>query len=262
MIQGDHACLRMGDANVGMTRKDDQMFYITGVIVNAPIAARSSVYAMATEAQISPSVVSDDEEEDVDSKTSDDNQDEDEADDGSNAEQKQKATTEGIKTINIMEAHYKYNHCSEALLKKTLIYYGLKSTGKLLTCHGCMTAKGRRVNIPKKDLARATKPAQRLQLDLSGPFFATTAGSKYWLKIMCQFSRKCFDYFLREKSEVVFKFEHLLDLLTAANFTVEFLRCDDAGEHQAVETLCEKRGVTILLGRIHPNVTALWNDDS
>ena len=144
-----------------------------------------------------------------------------------------------------MDAHYKYNHCSEAILKKTLKYYGLKPTGKMLTCNGCMIAKGRRVGIPKIDLAKATKPAQRLQLDLSGPFFATTAGSRYWLKIMCQFSRKCFDYFIREKNEVVTKFEHLIDLLTAANFTVEYLRCDDAGEHQAVETLCEKRGIKI-----------------
>jgi hypothetical protein len=108
-----------------------------------------------------------------------------------------------------------------------------------------MLSKGRRLKIAKEDLKRATKPAQRLQLDLSGPFHATTSGSKYWLKIMCQYSRKSWDYFLKRKNEVADKLEHLLDLLKAAKFKVEVVRCDDAGEHLAVEALCEKRGIKV-----------------
>ena len=37
----------------------------------------------------------------------------------------------------------------------------------------------------------------------------------------------------------------LLDLLAGAKITMEFIRCDNAGEHLAVQRLCEQRGIAI-----------------
>ena len=44
---------------------------------------------------------------------------------------------------------------------------------------------------------------------------------------------------------MVHKLEHLLNLLTGVTFKVEFVQCNDAGEHQAVELLCEQRGIQV-----------------
>jgi len=80
------------------------------------------------------------------------------------------------RSIDINEAHLRFNHMGLGLLKKTLLYYRMPFHGKLKTCNGCMLAKARRVGIPKFDQHHATRAAERLQLDLSGPYAATTSG--------------------------------------------------------------------------------------
>ena len=95
------------------------------------------------------------------------------------------------KTTNYMEAHWKFNHQTGGLLEKTLNYYKLRPTGKLVLCNRCTRGKARRNRIQKEDLAKATKPGEQLKMDLSGLFHKTIAGSKYWMKVICQYSQKC-----------------------------------------------------------------------
>ena len=64
------------------------------------------------------------------------------------------------KTIDYMEAHWKFNHRTGELLNKTLNYYKLRPTGKLVLCDGCARGKARRKRINKEDLAKAMKPSQ------------------------------------------------------------------------------------------------------
>ena len=61
------------------------------------------------------------------------------------------------KTIDYMKAHWKFNHQMGELLEKTLKYYQLRPTGKLILCNGCTQGKARRKRIQKEDLAKATR---------------------------------------------------------------------------------------------------------
>ena len=114
-----------------------------------------------------------------------------------------------------------------------------------MLCNGCARGKARRKRINKEDLAKATRPGQRLQMDLSGPFHKTSTGSRYWMKVICQYSRKCWDYFLKKKNEVRETIEHLIDILEAGGWKVEYIRCNNAGEHLEVKVMLEKRGIEI-----------------
>ena len=65
------------------------------------------------------------------------------------------------------------------------------------------------------------------------------------MKVICQHSQKCRDYFLKKKNEVQETIEHLINTLKAGGWKVEYIRCNDAGEHLEVKVLLKKRGIEI-----------------
>ena len=161
-------------------------------------------------------------------------------------QQPAESTTKFLTTMEINEAHCKYAHASETLLRRTLKHYQVKSTGTFETCDGCLRTKAKAKKLLKINSNKAEKPGERLLMDTSGPFHETTAGSKYWIKIMDEKTKKCWDYFAKKKSEVPTKAESLIILLNNIGYTVKFLRCDDAGEHgPKLVKVCEQHGITL-----------------
>jgi hypothetical protein len=73
-------------------------------------------------------------------------------------------------TMDINEAHDKFAHLSEGLLRKTALHYGYKLTGNLMPCNGCMKAKAKAESIKKFTETKATQP---------GP---TCGGTRYDIK--------------------------------------------------------------------------------
>mgnify|MGYP000883393830 CR=1 FL=1 len=72
--------------------------------------------------------------------------------------------------MEIMEAHDKSGHVGEADLQATLRHIGIKSTGDWKQCEGCAMAKARSKGVPKVSTSRATRSAERLCTDISGPY--------------------------------------------------------------------------------------------
>ena len=154
--------------------------------------------------------------------------------------------SKGLKKLDINEAHEKMGHSCAAVLKSTCKQMGIQLVGSLKACEACMKAKARAKPVKKTTDKKATRVGERVFLDTSGPFAPSIRGSKYWGKICDQFSGKTWDRFLTNKSLIPDMVEEILTSLKASNHPVQFLRCDNAGEHQdKLQKICAKFGVTL-----------------
>ena len=147
--------------------------------------------------------------------------------------------------MNITAAHQKWGHLGMKELRSTAAHYNIKLTGNLRFCDGCARAKARRKKIGKDTQQVASKPGQRLFLDTAGPFEASTGGSRYWVKVVDDMSHKGWDFFLKKKSDVPLNAKRLIILLKQKGYQVEYLRCDNAGEHQELTKIAEKHGFAL-----------------
>ena len=150
------------------------------------------------------------------------------------------------KSMDIMEAHDKLAHISEVSLRKTLKWLGIKPTGSWTTCDGCARAKARQKALRKVTDVKASGPYERMFLDTSGPFAETPAGSRYWGKLLDDWSGNCDDFYMKAKSQVPKKVDYYFTLYKSQGHQVKYLRCDNAGEHQKkLKEVCMKHGVIL-----------------
>ena len=97
------------------------------------------------------------------------------------------------------------------LLSKTAKQIGMKLQGQLVPCHGCSEAKWIRKPVKPFTYTRATKPAERCYVDLSGPkSVKSTGGMEYMMIVRDAFSRFARVFFLRTKNETATYFSKYL----------------------------------------------------
>ena len=148
--------------------------------------------------------------------------------------------------MDINDAHEKMGHSCASVLIATCKQMGIKLVGSLKACEACMKAKARAKPVKKSTNKIASRVGERVFLDTSGPFAPSIRGSRYWGKICDQFSGKTWDRFLTNKSLIPDMVDDILTSLLASNHPVQFLRCDNAGEHQdKLQKVCNKFGVTL-----------------
>ena len=63
-------------------------------------------------------------------------------------------------------------------------------TGTKRTCNTCAYAKAKSRAVPKKTYNRSMKRGERLFVDISGPYKKSLVGSKYWVLIIDDFTKK------------------------------------------------------------------------
>ena len=125
---------------------------------------------------------------------------------------------------DINEFHCSHGHMHENLLHKTAKQVGVKLQGQLVPCQGCSEAKGIRKSVKPFTSTRATKPAKRCFVDLSGP-----KSVKSFRKIVKDdYSRFTRAFFLRTKDETATYFLKYLAEIAPRN--VEVVRSDGGGE--------------------------------
>ena len=165
-------------------------------------------------------------------------------------EKKEKTVKEvsdrALTPININDAHELYGHISEDILRRTLPIYGYKAIGTMVPCPVCMMYKGKQKGVPKSTKLIATKPGERLHIDLSTLPHLTVGGSKHWVKLKDQFSGMSWNVFVTRKSQVPDVLRRKLKFFKGAGIKIENLRCDNAGEHQTqFQQVCEEEGVKL-----------------
>ena len=155
-----------------------------------------------------------------------------------------KRTPSMPKTMDINEAHDVYGHACNSALRMTFQDLPCKLTGSMESCDGCARAKAQAKRVGKVATNPATKSGERLCLDTSGPFNKTINGSRYWIKLVDEYSTKSWDKFAKAKSDVPKFAEETITEILAKNVQVQYLRCDNAGEHlTTLVEFCKKKGI-------------------
>ncbi|KAM2946602.1 hypothetical protein COP2_029388 [Malus domestica] len=104
-------------------------------------------------------------------------------------------------------------------------------------CQGCAFGKNHRVSFPRESIWRARMPLELIHSDVCGPMQTPTmSGNRYFVTFIDDYSRMCWIYLLRHKSNVfhVFKkFKAMVEL--QSGFSVKKLRTDRGGEFTSNE---------------------------
>ena len=104
--------------------------------------------------------------------------------------------------------------------------------GALNPCRACCAlAKAKAKAVPKSTQAKATKPGERLFVDISGPYAINGSSKSNWLHIVDDHSRMTWNAMLAKKSGIAPPLEDLLIKNAAANKPCKYIRCDNAGEN-------------------------------
>ena len=106
-------------------------------------------------------------------------------------------------------------------------------------------------------------------LDISSVKHKSYGGSKFWGLIVDDCTDKAWTVLLKKKSELPRKVVNLIKNLKALGMTVKYIRCDNAGENESIEKLCEQEGLNVTFeytprdspqynGRVERKFATLW----
>lgn len=118
-------------------------------------------------------------------------------------------------------------------------------TGVLRTCDACSVAKIRCNAIKKRTESPAGTVGERIFIDTSGPFPVSLGKNRYWRGGVDDFSGKMFMEFGPSKDGMCDWVGSLLEKLKGRNTPCRYLRCDNAGEHVGLKSVCDSYGVIL-----------------
>ena len=103
---------------------------------------------------------------------------------------------------DIMEFHRVLGHPGEEITRNTAKMAGIRLTGVWTPCTSCSEARVRRYSVPKTTDTRANSRAERIYVDLAGPFpEPSLSGNRYTLLCVDDYSRFKFIRFLKHKDQ-------------------------------------------------------------
>ena len=157
--------------------------------------------------------------------------------------------------------HHRFGHLNmkdvDKLIKSQMMVVGMNVTGEQSNvhdkCEGCVLEKMTRTSFPKKSMNRATKLLEIVHTDLCGPMQVPShGGSRYVLTFTDDYSRYTTVYFLRNKSDTLFKFKEYVGLMQnhtghkVQNLNIKTLRSDNGGEYTSnnFDKFCHENGIS------------------
>ncbi|GJY64422.1 retrovirus-related pol polyprotein from transposon TNT 1-94 [Tanacetum coccineum] len=113
-------------------------------------------------------------------------------------------------------------------------------------CESCIFGKQTRSTFPRKETYEAKGLLELIHSDLCGPFSPVSFGNKrYFITFIDDFTRKCWVYFLEQKSEALETFKKFKAMVekTTGQY-IKALRSDRGGEYVSIPfTMFVKRSV-------------------
>jgi hypothetical protein len=149
-------------------------------------------------------------------------------------------------TMNVNAFHERLGHTNEETTRTTAKHYNIKLTGKFEPCFDCAIAKAKQKNTNKETSNKATKPGERICIDISSTKEESYSGGKFWLLITDEYSNMIWTAILKQKTELparVLKF--IKNLKAQENIEVKSIRCDDSGENRFLQTLCQHENIKV-----------------
>jgi len=114
-------------------------------------------------------------------------------------------------------------------------------------CEGCAKGKHARERFPKGSAWRAHHPLQLVHSDICGPMQTKSLGkSSYFITFIDDYSRNCWVYFLKAKSEALDTFKKFKALVeNERGCKIKCLRTDRGGEFcsKSFQSYCDMNGV-------------------
>ena len=146
--------------------------------------------------------------------------------------------------------HLRYGHLNIKglqLLGNKEMVVGLPKIDSLNFCEGCVYGKQCRPSFPVGKAWRASHCLKLVHVDLCGPMFVESLGGRrYFLLLVDDFSRMCWVYFWKCKSEAFEQFKRFKSLVEKqSGCQIKSLRTDRGGEFLSTEfnTYCEENGI-------------------
>lgn len=136
------------------------------------------------------------------------------------------------------------NYRSLKLLARRKMVHGLPELKHDSQCEDCAISKQSRSSFPTGMSRRTSASLQLVHMDICGPMSTVSlGGNKYFLLIVDDYSRKCWVYFLKNKSEAFDhfrKFHAIAERETGRKLIT--LRSDRGGEFtsNAFRVYCEQ----------------------
>eukprot|EP00980_Cylindrotheca_fusiformis_P026527 scaffold16354_cov75-Cylindrotheca_fusiformis.AAC.1 len=94
---------------------------------------------------------------------------------------------------------------------------------------------------------------ERFGFDVSSVKTRSIGGAKFWLLIVDHATDMSWSNFLKAKSEVPERMRQFVLDMRSQGFPVLFLRCDNAGENQATQSLFKEKNVHLKFEYTAPN---------
>ena len=138
--------------------------------------------------------------------------------------------TKAVK-ININEAHDKFGHPCEEILRHTARSFGLELVGKLNSCEGCVRSKAKQKKVSHTTETNETFIEERFYLDQSGPYHKSWNGKTYLQCCVDGYTRASLVNFSNMKDTIVEWFETICDEMIARGTPIKHVRADPAGEN-------------------------------
>ena len=161
-------------------------------------------------------------------------------------------TSYAFSAVTMEELHHKFGHASQQKLlqiidKKCVDGITLTGPRKLKTCVSCALGKQRRHSMITDKDKPATGPLDLVHMDLMGPMSCKSdRGFIYAMTILDDYSRYCWTFLLRSKTEVFGVISSwLLKVENQSERTVKRIRADKGTEFQNrnMSDLCKERGI-------------------
>ena len=150
-------------------------------------------------------------------------------------------------SCNIMKFHEMLGHASETLTRATAKKMGVRLEGDFRHCDGCALGKMRKKNVTKEKVPNASRNGDRLFLDISSIKYPSMGGARYLCLMMDDHSGFVVGSYLKKKSELQEKgIDMIRKFENNFNIKVKKIRCDNAGENQAMESECSRQKMGIV----------------
>lgn len=120
----------------------------------------------------------------------------------------------------------------------------LVECGIIQKCEVCLQGKFARLPFPKKSNSQSVAPGDLVHTDVCGPMRTGSAsGKRYFVTFIDDYSRYCFVYFLKNKSEVYDKLKEFVAMFrTQFGSTPKVIRSDRGGEYTGHEVTSFLKG--------------------
>ena len=106
-------------------------------------------------------------------------------------------------SISYDQLHEKLGHINHEQVKQTAKALGWNLTGNTKEkCDNCAIGKAHQANISKKEKDRASKPGERLFLDINSVQGTSLGGSKFWALLLDDATNCKWSFMLKKKSEL------------------------------------------------------------